>query len=217
MGRAKLSIKYQENCRARRATYLTRLKGLKKKAGELSLLCGVDVLVASFSSELNTLEFWPENNTPEFCRIRERYLKESAHYEENGKITEQQISCQPKPSPSFPLPTFLEEKAAIKIKLLEVRERIDFLQRQSTEVLERLQPQQAIFMPSQQQPQYLHLHQRLSPFFHCISPQLSVDFSIPLQQDLLHLQQPTPFAQSLPPREQPKQVSPSLTPEQLFS
>ncbi|KAH0470877.1 hypothetical protein IEQ34_000600 [Dendrobium chrysotoxum] len=85
MGRTKLSIKYRDNCRARRATYLTRSKGLKKKAGELSLLCGVDVLVASFSSKLNALEFWPENNTPEFCRIRERYLKESGHYEENGK------------------------------------------------------------------------------------------------------------------------------------
>ncbi|KAH0470589.1 hypothetical protein IEQ34_000312 [Dendrobium chrysotoxum] len=173
MGRTKLSIKYRDNCRASRATYLTRLKGLKKKAGELSLLCGVDVLVASFSSELNALEFWPENNTPEFCRIRERCLKESGHYEENGKITEQQIPCQPMPSPSFPLPTFLEEKAAIKIKLIEVWERIDFLQHQSTEEVERFQAQLAIFIHSQQ-PQYIHPHHRPSPFSHSISPQLPV-------------------------------------------
>nr|AXY87481.1 MADS-box protein-like protein [Cymbidium goeringii] len=136
MGRAKLEIKYRENLRARHSTYMARMKGVKKKASELSLLCGVDVLVASLSPELNTVEFWPEKDTPEFHRIRERYLhfrkkNNNCSGDEGNENNEQQIPCLSVPFPSFSLSIFHEEMVAMEMKLKEVRERIYFFQASS--------------------------------------------------------------------------------------
>ncbi|KAK8945930.1 hypothetical protein KSP40_PGU011840 [Platanthera guangdongensis] len=39
------------------------MTGLKKKARELSTLCGVDVLLASFSPEIQTAHIWPKDNS----------------------------------------------------------------------------------------------------------------------------------------------------------
>ncbi|KAI0530826.1 hypothetical protein KFK09_000374 [Dendrobium nobile] len=242
MGRAKLDIKYRENLRDRRTTYMTRLKGLKKKAMELSLLCGVDILFVSFSPDLNSLEFWPEY-PKEFSRIRERYL--------------QQIPSKLMPSPSISQPSLQEEKVAIQIKLKEVRERLDFLHRQPQTEQEWLQAgftgsiasqQQQDSHPHQQQPPpfsfsqslpphhatdfitpsqlNFHLQQQPYPFsvtlpqeFPFPFPQYhfpnSVDFSLPFQQDFHAQELPFPFAQSLPPHEQPSPLSQSSSPHIL--
>ncbi|KAI0530819.1 hypothetical protein KFK09_000367 [Dendrobium nobile] len=195
MGRAKLEIKYRENLRARRTTYTTRLKGLKKKAEELSVLCGVDIMVASFSPELNMIDFWPERDTPTFSRIKERYLGYIVgDYEGKGKI---------KQHSSFSLESFHEEKDAMKIKLQEVRERLEFLQRQRKEEEERLQAEYNASMVLQQ------FHQQVYPFPRSLSPHIATDFEIPSQQELSSHQQASPFAQILPPHEQ----TPSFFPE----
>ncbi|XP_020588166.1 agamous-like MADS-box protein AGL36 [Phalaenopsis equestris] len=115
MGRAKLEMKYRNNSRARRATYITRVTGLKKKASELSLLCGVDVLVASFSPELNAVQSWPEQDSDEFRWIKERYVQ----FRRSEMAT-------PFPSPSLPLAS--QEMLAMSSKLTEIRERLRFLQ-----------------------------------------------------------------------------------------
>nr|AIZ95388.1 MADS42 [Erycina pusilla] len=116
MGRAKLEIKYLQNSRARRATYLSRIKGLKKKAVELSLLCGVDVLSVSVSVEPEIIESWPNRDTIEFRRIRDRYIsyrmKESNCSEQTSSIVSQLLE---------------EEITSMKIKLKEVRERLCLL------------------------------------------------------------------------------------------
>ncbi|PKU76656.1 agamous-like MADS-box protein AGL80 [Dendrobium catenatum] len=206
MGRAKLKLIYQENFCTRLRTYTTRMKGLKKKANELSVLCGVDVLMASFSPELNSLELWPEDTT-EFNRIRERSLSFrmkkscSCDHEGNG-ITEQQISLRMTPS-SLSLSSFHEEKAAMEIKLQEVRERLEFLQRQRQEEAERLQAQYEA-SKALQQIQDLHRRQQSFSFPGCLPPHITADFEIPLQPELFPHKKLSPFAQFLPLHVQPE-------------
>ncbi|XP_020599766.1 uncharacterized protein LOC110039147 [Phalaenopsis equestris] len=138
MGRAKLPIKYREQVRARRSTYMTRWKGLKKKTEEISLLCGVPALVAARSPEFNTVEFWPEKGTPEFHRIRERYLclhKKRNNSDDKGDEgsgnSAEQIPCLPMSSSCVSTTLFHEEMVAMEIKLKEIRERLQFLQADS--------------------------------------------------------------------------------------
>ncbi|KAG0462644.1 hypothetical protein HPP92_021120 [Vanilla planifolia] len=113
MGRAKLETKYREDRRARLTTYLNRLKGAKKKAGELSILCGVDVLMVSCSPDLNATNCWPEDPAS-FRSIADNYL--CRRWRKLGPFL---------PSPAFP--SFLEELTALEAKLEEARERICFL------------------------------------------------------------------------------------------
>ncbi|GAB4829135.1 hypothetical protein Ancab_018799 [Ancistrocladus abbreviatus] len=49
MGRVKLKIKKLENSNGRHATYSKRKQGILKKAGELSILCDIDLLLVMFS------------------------------------------------------------------------------------------------------------------------------------------------------------------------
>ncbi|XP_020596556.1 agamous-like MADS-box protein AGL104, partial [Phalaenopsis equestris] len=111
MGRAKLDMKYRENSRARHATYMTRMTGLKRKAFKLSVLCGDDVLVASFSSELDAVQSWPEQDSDEFRRIKERYVQFR-----RSEIGSQNHSTL---SPSSPLTS--HEMLAMRSKLTEIR------------------------------------------------------------------------------------------------
>ncbi|KAH0470876.1 hypothetical protein IEQ34_000599 [Dendrobium chrysotoxum] len=216
MGRAKLELIYQENFCTRLRTYTTRMKGLKKKGNELSVLCGVDVLVASFSPELNTLELWPED-TMEFSRIRERFLsfrmKKSCICDHERKgISEQQIPTRS----SLSLPSFHEEKAAMEIKLHEVRERLEFLRRQRQEEAERLQ---AHYMASKalQQLQNLHRRQHPSSFSGCLPLHITADYEIPLQSEPYPDQKLSPFAQFLPLHVQPSPFARDLFPQHDFN
>ncbi|XP_020596672.1 uncharacterized protein LOC110036539 [Phalaenopsis equestris] len=122
MGRAKLEMKYRENYRARHATYMTRITGLKRKAFELSVLCGVDVLVASFSPELNAVQSWPEKDSDEFRRIKERYVQ--FRRSEMGSQNHSTIF------PSLPLVS--QEMLAMRSKLIEIRERLSFLEAEAS-------------------------------------------------------------------------------------
>ena len=65
MGRAKISMKLISNEKSRMVTYSKRKKGLKKKAYELSTLCGVDVCMIIYGpiqkDNSNELAIWPEN------------------------------------------------------------------------------------------------------------------------------------------------------------
>ncbi|GAB4840030.1 hypothetical protein Ancab_020739 [Ancistrocladus abbreviatus] len=49
MGRVKLKIKKLENSNGRHATYSKRKQGILKKAGELSILCDIDLVLVMFS------------------------------------------------------------------------------------------------------------------------------------------------------------------------
>ncbi|KAI0527051.1 hypothetical protein KFK09_002647 [Dendrobium nobile] len=114
MGRAKLEIKYREQPSARVNTYRSRIKGIEKKAKELSVLCGVDVLFSSFSPDLNSFHYWPKEPS-EFHRVISRY----------NSISSQKSSCE---VPSPPTNSSQEELAAINEKLEEVRQMIKFLE-----------------------------------------------------------------------------------------
>ncbi|KAL0926426.1 hypothetical protein M5K25_002659 [Dendrobium thyrsiflorum] len=115
MGRAKLEIKYREQSRARVSTYKSRIKGMEKKAKELSVLCGVDVMFSSFSPDLNAFHYWPKEPS-EFHRIINRYKSFSS----------QKPPCE---VPSPPISSSSQEElTAINKKLEEVRQMIKFLE-----------------------------------------------------------------------------------------
>ncbi|KAH0468663.1 hypothetical protein IEQ34_001895 [Dendrobium chrysotoxum] len=115
MGRAKLEIKYREQPSARVNTYKSRIKGMEKKATELSVLCGVDVLFCSFSPDLNAFHYCPKEPS-EFHRIIHRYKS----------ISSLKPPCE---VPSRPInSSSQEELAAINKKLEEVRQMIKFLE-----------------------------------------------------------------------------------------
>ncbi|KAG1364295.1 putative MADS-box transcription factor 3 [Cocos nucifera] len=61
MGRSKVQLKFIDEQRKRSATYKKRIAGLKKKASELAILCGIPVLVISFGPQ-GQVETWPEDN-----------------------------------------------------------------------------------------------------------------------------------------------------------
>ncbi|KAK8944704.1 hypothetical protein KSP39_PZI007772 [Platanthera zijinensis] len=120
MGRARLEIKYQEDRRARIATYWSRMTGVKKKARELSTFCSVDVLLTSFSPETQTLQIRPEDNSS-LRRVAERYHGTS------GPIAEVPwpvLSSPPTPPPSRIL-VAIQSMTRI---LEEVKERVSILE-----------------------------------------------------------------------------------------
>nr|AIZ95386.1 MADS40 [Erycina pusilla] len=110
MGRAKLDLKYRKETRSRMNTYNVRIKSLNKKAKELSVLCGVDVLFSSFSPDLNTCHYWP-NNPSDFNRILDRY---KSIYSNSPPLNS----------------SFQAEFMDFNKKLKEVKERICFLEAQ---------------------------------------------------------------------------------------
>ncbi|KAI0527050.1 hypothetical protein KFK09_002646 [Dendrobium nobile] len=115
MGRAKLQIRYREKPSARINTYKSRIKGIEKKAKELSVLCDVDVLFCSFSPDLSAFHYWP-NEPSDFHRIINRYKS----------ISSQKPPCE---APSPPMSSSSQaELAAINKKLEEVRQMKKFLE-----------------------------------------------------------------------------------------
>ncbi|KAK8944093.1 hypothetical protein KSP39_PZI007808 [Platanthera zijinensis] len=129
MGRARLEIKYREDRRARIATYWSRMTGVKRKARELSTLCGVDVLLASFSPEIQTVHIWPEDNSS-FRRVAERYRGARAPIPE---VPSPLLSSQPSPpvlsSPSPPPASRILEQIQSMTRVLdEVKERVSVLE-----------------------------------------------------------------------------------------
>lgn len=120
MGRARLEIKYREDRRARIATYWSRMKGVKKKARELSTLCGVDVLLASFSPEIQALHIWPEDISS-FRRVASRYRGASAE-------VPSPVLSPPPPTPTPPPLRILEEVHSMTRILDEVHERVSALE-----------------------------------------------------------------------------------------
>ncbi|PKU79661.1 MADS-box transcription factor 22-like [Dendrobium catenatum] len=115
MGRAKLQIRYREKPSARINTYKSRIKGIEKKAKELSVLCGVDVLFCSFSPDLSAFHYWP-NEPSEFHRIIDRFKS----------ISSQKPQCEvPSPPVNW---SSQEELAAINKKLEDVRQMKKFLE-----------------------------------------------------------------------------------------
>ncbi|PKU76213.1 MADS-box transcription factor 22 [Dendrobium catenatum] len=104
MGRAKLQISYREKASARINAYKSRIKRIEKKAKELSVLYGVDVLFFSFSPDLIAFHYCP-NEPSEFHRIIDRY----------NSICSQKPQCE-LPSPPINLSS-QEELAAINKKL----------------------------------------------------------------------------------------------------
>ncbi|KAK8945931.1 hypothetical protein KSP40_PGU011841 [Platanthera guangdongensis] len=128
MGRVRLEIKYREDRRARIATYWSRMTGLKKKARELSTLCGVDVLLASFSPEIQTAHIWPENNSS-FGRVAERYRGTSGPIAEipSPRVLSWPPPSLPSPSPQPPS-RILEQIHSMTRIPEEVKERVSVLE-----------------------------------------------------------------------------------------
>ncbi|KMZ70274.1 hypothetical protein ZOSMA_1G02510 [Zostera marina] len=62
MVRKRLPYRFIEDERRRKSTFGKRLDGIKKKAMELSTLCGIDVvLICTGSADNNSIQTWPEN------------------------------------------------------------------------------------------------------------------------------------------------------------
>lgn len=59
MARKKVKLEWIADNGARKATYKKRVKGLMKKVRELSVLCGVDACMMSYSRYHVQPEFWP--------------------------------------------------------------------------------------------------------------------------------------------------------------
>ncbi|KAF5735030.1 agamous-like MADS-box protein AGL80 [Tripterygium wilfordii] len=57
--RRKVNMTYIANNAVRKATFRRRKKGLTKKIGELTTLCGVDACAVIFSPDGNQSEVWP--------------------------------------------------------------------------------------------------------------------------------------------------------------
>ncbi|KAJ4982036.1 hypothetical protein NE237_032873 [Protea cynaroides] len=80
MGRAKLKLELIESERSRRTTYQNRLKGLKKKISELSILSDVKTCAIIFgpgggkTERSVVLDIWPENQN-HVCDILNQFLK----------------------------------------------------------------------------------------------------------------------------------------------
>ncbi|XP_020596673.1 uncharacterized protein LOC110036540 [Phalaenopsis equestris] len=147
---------------------MTRMTGLKRKAFELSVLCGVDVLVASFSPELNAVQSWPEKDSDEFCRTKERYVQ--FRRSEMGSQNHSTIF------PSLPLVS--QEMLAMRSKLIEIRERLSFLEAEAS-------PNAAMVSSQFQQDQTAPQEQNTIP----LTPFLD-DISMAMYQDssfLIHL------------------------------
>ncbi|KAJ0988196.1 hypothetical protein J5N97_006552 [Dioscorea zingiberensis] len=73
MGRVKLPMKFVEDKKRRNAMHRRRIRGLKKKAFELSTLCGVSVLLVSFGID-GQIDTWPEDRN-EALGIANRFLQ----------------------------------------------------------------------------------------------------------------------------------------------
>ncbi|XP_039123573.1 agamous-like MADS-box protein AGL103 [Dioscorea cayenensis subsp. rotundata] len=72
MGRRKLPMELIKNEKARSRTLTKRIKGLKKKAYELSKLCSIDTVLIVAGPD-NSLETWPETS-PELNHVVKRYM-----------------------------------------------------------------------------------------------------------------------------------------------
>lgn len=72
MGRNKIKIEKIKNERIRQVTFYKRKKGLLKKAMELSVLCGVKVLLSIVDKNEKVTIYSSENETAGFV---DKYLK----------------------------------------------------------------------------------------------------------------------------------------------
>ena len=68
----------------RNATFLKRTKGLKKKANELSILCGVDIGLVIHKKEQSNAVLWP---SPESFGSRLQEFMEFRNEERNRRMT----------------------------------------------------------------------------------------------------------------------------------
>ncbi|KAI4375387.1 hypothetical protein MLD38_013265 [Melastoma candidum] len=75
MGRGKLALELIPKEKSRMLTFEKRKKGLMKKAGEFSTLCGVDTCMIIFGERGTEPEVWPPEKD-EVRRIIDRYLSE---------------------------------------------------------------------------------------------------------------------------------------------
>lgn len=73
MGRMKLAIKRLEHNNNRQITFSKRRNGIVKKAKELEILCGIDILLMMFSPSGKPTVFVGENrylpSSSQFCFI----------------------------------------------------------------------------------------------------------------------------------------------------
>ncbi|KZV46180.1 hypothetical protein F511_15190 [Dorcoceras hygrometricum] len=74
MARKKITIAYLSNRSERKASFKKRNKGLMKKVGELSTLCGVDACAITYSEFQLQPEVWP--SPPEARRVLERFMEQ---------------------------------------------------------------------------------------------------------------------------------------------
>ncbi|KAL1566075.1 MADS-box transcription factor PHERES 1-like [Salvia divinorum] len=82
--RSKIKLEEIPDKDRRNATFLKRTEGLKEKANELSILCGVDVGLVVHRKEQSNAVLWP---SPESLGSRLQRFVESRHAERERRIT----------------------------------------------------------------------------------------------------------------------------------
>ncbi|XP_057517422.1 agamous-like MADS-box protein AGL80 [Amaranthus tricolor] len=86
MARKKTKLAYIENPTTRRTTCRKRVKGLLKKAGELKILCDIDVCVIIYNSKNDQIPVvWPSSEA-EAKRIISEYQLRSEFYQSQRKV-----------------------------------------------------------------------------------------------------------------------------------
>ncbi|KAL9240822.1 hypothetical protein vseg_014999 [Gypsophila vaccaria] len=94
MARKKVKLQFIENESNRRITYKKRVKGLLKKAQELSILCGVDACAIVYGQYSETPEVWPTVDDDEVRRVVMEYKKKVDIDQSERKLTQEEFLSQ---------------------------------------------------------------------------------------------------------------------------
>ncbi|GAV78652.1 SRF-TF domain-containing protein, partial [Cephalotus follicularis] len=79
-GRQKIEIKKIEKISNRQVTFSKRREGLFKKAGEISILCGVQTAIIVFSGSEKAYSF----ANPDIDTLLNRYVNSNTYFEDQG-------------------------------------------------------------------------------------------------------------------------------------
>ena len=88
MARKRVKLQWIADNAARKATYKKRMKGLMKKARELSILCGVDACLITYNRYNGEPEVWP---SPVEAEKVVAAFRNRPHNDQNKKVLNQEI------------------------------------------------------------------------------------------------------------------------------